>query len=43
MTYYVYTCPECGAIVRLEYPSVQLREIKVCVCDIEPVETVEEL
>lgn len=43
MTYYAYTCPECGEIVRLEHPSVQLRDIKVCVCEPAPVETVEEL
>lgn len=43
MTYYTYTCTECGAVVRLEQPSVQLRDIKVCVCEPAPVETEEEL
>jgi len=43
VTYYTYTCPECGAVVRLEQPSAQLRDIKVCVCEPAPVETEEEL
>ena len=43
MLYYVYTCPECGSTVRLTEPSVQLLDIKVCVCAPLPVETTEEL
>lgn len=43
MIFYTYTCPECGAIVRLDYQSDQLRDIKVCVCELPPVETTEEL
>ena len=43
MTFYVYTCPDCGLGVRLEDPSVQLRDIKACACESDPVETVEEI
>lgn len=43
MIHYAYTCPECGTVVRLEEPSVQLRDIKVCVCESAPVETEEDL
>lgn len=41
MTYYTYTCPQCGAVVRLEHQSVQLRDIKVCVCEVDPIEAEE--
>lgn len=43
MTFYVYTCPDCGLGARLEGPSVQLRDIKACACESVPVETVEEI
>ena len=43
MVFYVYTCPDCGLIVRLEDPSDQLRDIKACACESAPVETVEEI
>ena len=42
MTHWTYTCPDCGALVRIDHPSVQLHEIKVCACDSAPVEAVEE-
>lgn len=43
MTFYVYTCPDCGLVARLEEPSVQMRDIKACACESVPVETVEEI
>lgn len=43
MTFYAYTCPECGSVVRLDYKSDQLRDIKVCVCESPPLEVAEEL
>ena len=43
MTFYVYTCPDRSLGVRLEEPSVQLRDIKACACESVPVETVEEI
>lgn len=43
MTFYAYTCPDCGLVVRLDHQTVQHTENKVCACPIEPVESVEEV
>lgn len=41
MPFWVYTCPDCGLVVRTGHQTVQLAEIKVCACPSRPVETVE--
>jgi hypothetical protein len=42
MVFYRYTCPDCGANVKLDYQTVQHQQNKVCACESEPVETVED-
>ena len=41
MTYYAYTCPDCGLVVRLEFQSDNPLDIKACVCASVTVETIE--
>lgn len=39
--FYVYTCPICNLIVRRSDESTELKDIKACGCEAEPVLTLE--
>ena len=43
MVFYLYTCPDCGMIVRTDHSTVQLLEIKTCGCPSVPVESIEDI
>ena len=38
MSFWRYTCPDCGLMVRTAHQTVQLIETKVCNCPSTPVE-----
>lgn len=38
---YVYTCPVCGIVVRIDHASEYLPDIKACLCDADPIASTE--